>query len=275
MKTTYLSLLILLLFSMSGFAQDYNSADFEQLLNEYTDEASSEEIQEALSTLQNSMMNSSNVEIEDSYSFQTSLDISLTTFNSKKNTSEMDMRMLFPKEASYYAMEILDIKDSDSEMPEAIMIFDYESLKMINLMNMSGQKMGFAMALSEDQIEEWAKTEEEDEADKSEFTKTGKTKEILGYTCDQYTMSSADGNGEFWITNDADLQIGLALNAMSQNSKGKKSYDMPSDYPEGAILEMTYADNKGEGMKWIATKIDKNIRRNINTGDYSFMSFGN
>ena len=141
-------------------------------------------------------------------------------------------------------------------------------------MNMSGQKMGFAMKLDKDQIEEWAKTEKEDEADKSEFTKTGKTKEILGYTCDQYTMSNSDGNGEFWITNDADIQIGLALNAMSQNSKGKNGYDMPDNYPEGAILEMTYVETKGEGMKWIATSINKNAQRTVKTGDYSFMGFG-
>jgi len=274
LKTSCLTLLIFFLFSIHGIAQDYNSNDLEQLLNESINEASSEEIQKGLSALQNSLMNSSKVEIADSYSFETSVDISLTTFNSKKSTSEMDMRMLFPKEESFYAMEILEIKDSKSEMPETIMIFDYESLKMINLMNMSGQKMGFAMALDKDQIEEWVETEKEDESDRSEFTKTGKTKDILGYSCDQYTVSSSDGNGEFWVTNDADIQIGLALNSMSKNSKGK-AYDMPEDYPEGAILEMTYADKKGEGMKWIATSIDKNAQRNIKTGDYSFMGFGN
>ncbi len=275
MKTSYLSLLLILFISFTGFAQSYNSNELNQLINESVDQASSEEIQKGLDALQNAMMNGSKVEVADQYSFQTSVDITLTTFNSKKNTNEMNMRMLFPSEGSYYGIELLEVKDSKGEMPETFMVFDYASLKMVSLMNMSGQKMGFAMALKEDQIEEWMKSENEDEADKSEFTKTGKTKEILGYTCDQYTVSSEDGNGEFWITNDADLQIGLALNAMSQNSKGKKGYDMPEDYPEGAILEMTYADNKGEGMKWLATSIDKNSNRTIQTSDYSFMSFGN
>ena len=254
MKTINCLLGLCLFISISGFAQD------------------KDQIEKGLDSYFSMMSNSSNVEVEDAYNFDNAVDIELTTFNSNKTTGEMSMRMLFPSDASYYAMEIIEIKGSKQEVPESITVFDYSSFKVISLMNMSGQKMGFAMDLKESQIEEWKATEEEKE-DNTEFIKTGKTKEILGYTCEQYLISNSDGDGEFWITNDADLQIGLALNAMSQNSKGK-SYEMPKDYPEGAILEMNYADKKGEGMKWIAIAINKNLNRSISTSEYSFMGFG-
>jgi hypothetical protein len=254
MKTTIYLLSLCLLISLNGFSQN------------------NDQIEQALDSYMSMMAATSNVEVEDAYHFDNAVDIELSTFTSKKTTSEMSMRMLFPANASYYAMEIIEIKGTQQDVPESITVFDYSSFKVISLMNMSGQKMGFAMDLKESQIEEW-KAVEEDRDEKTEFVKTGKTKEILGYTCDQYLISNGDGDGEFWISNDADLQIGLALNAMSQNAKGK-SYEMPKDYPEGAILEMNYADKNGEGMNWIAIAVNKNIKRSISTSEYSFMSFG-
>ena len=255
MKTTIYLLSLCLFISLKGFSQN------------------NDQIEQALDSYMSMMATTSNVEVEDAYNFDSAVDIELTTFNSKKTTSEMSMRMLFPADASYYAMEILEIKDSKDDVPASIVIFDYSTFKMISLMDMSGQKMGFAMDLKESQIEEW-KAMEEGNSDKTNFIKTGKTKEILGYTCEQYTISNEDGDGEFWISNDSDLQIAMALNAMSQNSKGKNSYDMPEDFPDGAILEMNFIDKKGEGMNWIAIAINKNVRRSISTSEYSFMSFG-
>lgn len=247
------------LFTSPGFAQNYG-------------DATDEEIQQALQALQNSMMGTtSDVEVADVYEFTTSVDILITNTDSRGQQTDMKMRMLFPQEESYYAMELLEVGGNSGETPETVIIFDYLNLKMISLINTSGNKMGIAMDLSNEQIADW--TEEDGEDDLPSFTKTGKTKEILGYSCEQYLVSNNTGKGEFWVTDDEDLKIGLALNAMSQSSNGS-GYDMPKEFPDGSVLEMNYSNSDGGEMKWLATEIHKKINKKIYTEGYTFISMG-
>lgn len=269
-----ISLIFLSFFiSFTTQAQDYDPSSLESLAKKYETDASDEEIQQGLEALQSALYSTtSDIEIADVYSFTSSVDVTLSTFNND-NTTDMNVRMLFPEEDSYYGIELLELNGSNNEIPQAFMIFDYSSYKMISFMETSGQKMGFAMDLSPEQIEDWMDAEEEEETQNMNFTKTGKSKEILGYTCEQYLMKSGSGEGEFWVSDDKDLKIGIALNAMSQTSKNK-SYDMPSDYPDGAILEMTFNDSSGDGMRWLATAINKKDKRSIRTKEYTFINMG-
>lgn len=262
MKLNLFSLLFILLFTQSSFGQNYGSG------------FSEEDMEEGLQVLQ-SMMAGGNKEVEvaDSYSFTSTVHIHLSTIENEEVNSEMDMKMLFPEEDSYYGMELLDYSGNNGEIPKALLIFDYSNFKMISLMDESGQKIGFAMDLNLDQIEKWEDAEENEELKNLSFVKTENSKNILGYTCYEYTVKSEEGSGNYWVSEDEDLKIGIALNAMAQNSKNK-GFDLPGDYPDGAILEMSFTDTEGNGMNWLATSISKNDKQTIQTSEYSFLSIG-
>lgn len=262
MKFNLFSLLFILTFIQPSYSQNYGSGFSEK------------DLEEGLQVLQ-SMMAGGNKEVEvaDSYSFTSTVLIHLSTFENNKLSGEMDMKMLFPEEESYYGMELLDYSGNNGEMPKALLIFDYLNFKMISLMDESGQKIGFAMDLNMDQIEQWEDAKENEEIQNLSYIKTDKTKNILGYTCYEYRLKSKEGSGSYWVSEDEDLKIGIALNSMAQNSKDK-GFDLPSDYPDGAILEMSFKDASGNGMNWMATSISKNKSQTISTSEYSFLSIG-
>lgn len=262
MKSNFFLLIFISLFTQHSFGQSYGS-DFSEM-----------DMEEGLQMLQ-SMMAGGNKEVEvaDSYSFTSTVLVHLKTIENDKVSSEMDMKMLFPEEDSYYGMELLDFSGNNGEIPKALLIFDYLNFKMISLMDESGQKIGFAMDLNMEQIEKWENAEENEELKNLSFIKTSNTKTILGYTCYEYTINSKEGSGSYWVSEDNDLKIGIALNSMAQNSKDK-GFDLPGDYPDGAILEMMFTDADGNGMNWLATAISKNDKQTIRTSDYSFLSIG-
>ena len=103
------------------------------------------------------------------------------------------------------------------------------------------------------------------------FTRTGNKKDILGLKCEQIIIENLEGKGDCWVSNKTDLEIGESLNATSFFSS-TKSYKMPQDYPEGAIMEMNFAYNNGEKLHWIATAINKNIARSVIPDSYEIIT---
>lgn len=263
MKSTLLTSILFLFIAFTSFSQNSNTMN----------SMSEEELMEGLEAMSSMFGGNSEVEVADSYSFSTSVNILITIVDEKKENTEMRMKMSFPKEDDYYGMEILSVSQNEGEMPDALIVFDYANFKMITFMEQSGQKMGLTMDLNADQIEDWTDAQEADDMQNVEFTKTGKTKDILGYNCVHYTMKGTTGKGDYWVSDDEDLKIGVALNSMLQSSKNS-SYEMPDDYPEGAVLEMNYSDESGSEMHWLATSINKDDEQSINTSEYNFINMG-
>ena len=274
MKTIFTLLAAFIFLVSTTQAQVYVPSSAKRFGKSKANEEAEKGAQKGYEALLNSMSkSSSDVKVADAYSFSTSVDILITTTDKKQQSSKMNMRMLFPIDDPYYGIELLDIEGQEGDIPQTLIIFDYLNYKMISLMDNSGEKMGFTMELSQDQIDEWAESEDDQDDESIDFVKTGKTKSILGYNCEQYTFKGEDGEGEFWVSDDKDLKIGMALNAMAQNGK-ENNYDMPDDYPEGAILEMNFTEIDGSKMNWIATKIEKSLNKTIRTEGYSFMDLG-
>lgn len=218
-----------------------------------------------------------NVDVQESYDFGAYSDVEITMTDKKGKVETMSMRYLFSKEATYVGMEFKEMSSTE-EMPPSFTIFDWENYQMITLIETSGQKMGVAMNLNPEEIAAASMEEMEEDDEEIKFYKTGRTKKILGYTCEEYKMESEDGEGSFWMTDETDLHIGLAMGAMSMgntsNGKSKSQYDLPANYPEGAMLEMEYVDDKGEKMLMTTKEINTNHNQSISTAGYTFMSMG-
>jgi len=216
------------------------------------------------------MFGGGTVEVAESFEFNSSIDIVVTTTDNKGKATVMNMTMLFPEDNEYFGMEIKGNDNPKEEIPPMKMIYDFENEQMITMMINGQQKIGMVISIDEEQLSKWADDDDNDIDEMPEWTKTGKTKKILSYTCDQYVFSNEDGKGEAWVTEDDDLNIGYAMNAMANAQKQNNK----NEYPDGAILEMTFNGEDGEKMTWVSTDIKTDTNISLKTEGYQFMAIG-
>lgn len=218
-----------------------------------------------------SLFGGGDAEIADQYVFNTQTDVQITTANKKgKKEDVTNYQMLFPNEGQYFGMDM-----SQSTESPVFAIFDFENGQMVNLTESGGNKMAMVIKIDQDAVNEQVEEKIEEQNEDYSFRKTGRTKKIHGYSCDEYEMESEDGHGTFWITDDTDLRIGMAMGSMAAQSKGQKGgLQLPEDIPQGAILEMHHVDKDGSTMDWETTDIKTNVNRTISTAGYQVMSLG-
>ena len=98
------------------------------------------------------------------------------------------------QDAVDYAMVFTDRDDKST------IIFDSKNSAMLILSDSDGEKTGFAMGIDPEmlakEVEEYA---EESEADPYKAYKTGKTKTILGYSCDEYLVEDEKSEAHMWV----------------------------------------------------------------------------
>ncbi|MFI5204696.1 MAG: hypothetical protein ACHQF2_09395 [Flavobacteriales bacterium] len=107
------------------------------------------------------------------------------------------------------------------------------------------------------------------------FTKTGRTKTILTYKCEEWT--GVDENGtkyEFWMTNDLNIPVNeyLKKNAAAQQKRGRNEVDY-SNVPKGLMMEMISVNKDGEKVIWKVTAINMNKPFTVKTSEYEYMGF--
>jgi hypothetical protein len=105
-----------------------------------------------------------------------------------KSGDPMNIKSYLSNSTEYTWMELVEPKK-----PEAVtyMIFDAENKASMLLMESEGTKHSFAYKLNFDAIVE----ESESSMEESEIVvkKTGNSRSILGYECDEYSVKSDDG----------------------------------------------------------------------------------
>jgi hypothetical protein len=106
--------------------------------------------------------------------------------------------------------------------------------------------------------------------------KTGKTKKILGYSCDEFSGQTEDGILSFWITHDIDLyQKNMFMN-MNKSLGGNQFQAFP-EAAKGFLMETNFEDNtgknKGDKTSMVVTKIDKKSLQ-VSTKEYQKMNLG-
>jgi len=124
--------------------------------------------------------------------------------------------------------------------------------------------------LGETTDEEWKESETPDTFLKNpNVKKTGKTKTIAGYKCDQYLYTDEDTDAEFWISDD------VKINARDYFSSIFRISAYSSGMGWGYIMESTSTDKStGDKSKMTVTKVDDNARTNFDLNSYQITNFG-
>jgi hypothetical protein len=207
-----------------------------------------------------------NVDYEPTYHFDAYIQMQITNY--KKNGT-VDDEMIYDsyvhKDNADYAMEF---KNDDGR---STIIFDTKNSAMLILGESDGEKTGFATSIDPEAMAASAEDYAEDhDIDPVNYRKTGKTKMILGYSCDEYLVEDEDSESHIWISE----KLGKEIRKEWLNNQQTFGTLFTQAYAlNGVALEYDFLD-KGNGKKseMIMTKIDLNHSHSVSTAGYDIIS---
>lgn len=154
------------------------------------------------------------------------------------------------------------------------MIFDVEKNAMIILTESDGQKTGIVTQyegdadwMNEDFAEDY---EEIDDYSlyNDNLKKTGRTKTIAGFKCDEYSFEDEESKGSVWMTNELPPELWAKM--YSTNAVA-----IPQTAHGGFMMEMEQYSKSDDSRYLIRVKeVNENQSKSISTKGYQIMSFG-
>ncbi|MEB2775497.1 DUF4412 domain-containing protein [Algoriphagus sp. D3-2-R+10] len=213
------------------------------------------------------------VDTEDQYDFVGYAIMEMTSEDQKGKTQDpVHFKSYLGKSVDYSGMEVIDPKNPQVK---TTMIFDVKNTASIILMDNDGEKMSLAYKLDMDDIQEMADAQMESSPNEDEITpeKTGKTKDILGYSCEEYHIKSEDGEGYYWVTQEPISGYSSFWGAnnpmMASNAKSKYA-ERFKNLPTGNFLELTFTSSDGK-VEMKAIDIKESDPKSFELADYPNM----
>lgn len=187
-------------------------------------------------------------EIRDTYTFSYSLVYQLDT-----GKESMALEYLLEPEADYFANKMVD------KQTEQLMVYDFKKNAMVMFMENGDQKMAMKMKMpnAKKMQKKFGKKIIPDEKDEEVDIVPIKGKTILGYQCDGYQVTSKDGVGQFWVTNEAPVTINEVFANFKSLPKKARNYPLSV---KSLILEMNYTAHRGkkDNMTMLCTQLVEN-----------------
>ncbi len=220
------------------------------------------------------------VPIEDSYSFNSSVTMNFKSYsNDGKLENDGNMVSYFVSGQNTIAYEFVDgnIKTSQKNKTGTF-ILDYKNKATIILTNEDGQKTGMAYGLG-DMVDDddWNEAMKDDPNFKKEeaealnpyVKKTGRTKSILGYSCEEYKYDDDEVSSTFWITDE------VTWNNKSVISNVFSASIYSYGTPNGFLMESVSVDKRtGEKSTYTITDINKSANKTFDVSQYQITNIG-
>ncbi|TYB72496.1 DUF4412 domain-containing protein [Bizionia saleffrena] len=147
-------------------------------------------------------------------------------------------------------------------MEDMIMVIDATRNTLFTFMTVDGKKTVISMGFDINDAPEQVETEQN-----ISFKKTGRTKTILKFLCEEYTVKSQDSQGSIWITKETEVRF---LN-LKQQMKGTKKFNQKwLSLGDGLVMEMDMVDTsrrKPKPMKMVCTALET-INYTLDTSEY-------
>ena len=198
---------------------------------------------------------------ESDYKFDTYIRMEVSDLGDHQITYEAYLT----KDGSVYAVLFNEGGD------KSVILFDTKNNSVLMLSDAGGEKAGFAMAVNPEALEQLSPDIEESDQTYSDF-KTGNTKSILGYTCNEYLIKEGDAEIHVWTSEELAKKVEKEMLDAQQLFGGVFGYTATMN---GMVLEYNFAEkSSGEKSTMKVTGIDLNASYTISTGDYQVMSMG-
>ena len=219
------------------------------------------------------------VNVNESYSYNGYIQMGITNWDSKGNEeTQSNYNTYFNESAGSFAMEFFEPGKEKS-----FIIFDTENKQMIILSQDGDEKTGIVTPINydaggTDSISESQGTNESANSDVDKdyamqnpnYKKTGRTKRVSGYSCDEYLYEDEDTELSLWVTKD--LPADLYARMFSLSTFATLAY---TGYGQGFTMEWdSKHKNSKERSVMTVKEVDKNKPTNIKTGGYNLISLG-
>ena len=211
------------------------------------------------------------IKYNDEYKFTGRLFMQMETYD-KKDVIKSDYYTYFNSNTLNAGIEVkvVDTKEGDKTLP-ALFLFDNDNKCFMMLLENNDSKTGIISTIPSDSaMAAQTKNQKGTSPEQPTITKTGNSRMIAGYKCDEYKIVEAnkDGYSNVWMTKDVKLKA-------DKKYWGKAGMPTYYNYPgfEGALMLAmeSFDKNSNPEMKMETKEISDNFSHTISTAGYTFM----
>jgi hypothetical protein len=206
---------------------------------------------------------------EPSYTFGSRIYMQMEMYDKKDKVTKMDYFIYFNQSNANAGIEtkiVGNTEDGNQVAMNSSMVVDGANKSFIMLTDINTMKMGIISDLPEENA---AQTQKDGKPVKPPvITKTGNSKVIAGYKCDEYTYKDEDAktHGTMWATKD----LRLTADKRAFGKSGMPSYYNNTDLANSAVLAMEQYNEKNElQLKSETKEVNLNYSHSISTAGYS------
>ena len=252
----------------------------EEALEKDADSSNTSTDEERQQRMQNIMkgfgMSGEPVPVADNYRFNHMIQMHVESYDAN-GTKESEGEFITHLSPDSKSMAYQMISGDMGEPGQGMFIMDAENGATIILSEENGKKTGivyglgtFFQTMGED-LEAEADLDETPESylANPNVKKTGRTKNIAGYKCEEYKYSDETSESNIWITKD------LKMNTRDFFSTLFKTSLYSHGIPWGYMMEVTTNDKEtGEKSFMQVTKVDDNSNKSFSLADYEITNLG-
>ncbi len=211
------------------------------------------------------------IKYNDEYKFTGRIYMQMETYD-KKDVMKSDYYTYFNSNTLNAGMEVkaVDAKEGDKALP-TVFLFDNDNRCFMMLLENNDSKTGIISTIPSDSaMAAQAKNQKGATPEQATITKTGNSRTIAGYKCDEYKIVEAnkEGYSNVWMTKDVKLKA-------DKRNWGKTGMPTYYNYPgfEGSMMLAmeSFDKNNNPAMKMETKEINDNFSHAISTVGYTFM----
>jgi len=211
---------------------------------------------------------------ESTYEFTGYMVMEVTSVDKKgKSEDPMKIKYLLSDDTQFMGMAFADPKQPDMTTTS---IMDSKNQAMVILMEDKGKKSSMAMKMDYDKVQGMVDDEAVDQMEQPGYsiTKTGNSKTILGYHCEEYLVKTEDGDGNYWVTEkpiEGFSMFSPQSNPMISSKTIERYSSMFSSAPKGSFMEMIFTDKEGAVTDMKVVELETSSSQKFQMSDYPNM----
>jgi hypothetical protein len=209
------------------------------------------------------------VDTQDKYAFFGHVILEMISTDEKGKTADPVLLKSFLAETDdYTGMELVDPKNPKSM---TAMVFDVKNQASVVFLDNKGDKSSFAYKMDFDDVNEMADAKIDESIEETTIEKTGRTKDILGYDCEEYHVKNADGEGYYWVTEEpiGGYSSFWSSNSPLMSSKNQEKYVKHfGNFPKGNFMELNYTSEETGTVEMKVKEIDESAPLSFTMAEY-------
>lgn len=217
------------------------------------------------------------VPVENSYTFNQLVQMHIETYdNEMQETHNGEFITYINASTGNLAYKV--ISDDMDDNNQGLFIIDSKNKAIIILSDKEGEKTGLVYGFGTffEDMDDYETDDMETTEDLPDMTaynpevkKTGKTKKIAGYKCEQYTYNTEEEDSEFWISRELKTSERDFFSTLFKTSV--LTYGMGYGY----VMESNSKDKlTGDVDKMLVTRVDNNTNSTFDLASYQITNLG-